>query len=268
VKGDEMRRPSVSNRRGSRRSSRLGLPNGTTPWSGSKPGDEEDLILFQEVLNEALKTPEIVDATRRAVGVDAEYLGKMAERSRQTLWPSADKERQLVLLLKKELQQRRLRLRDPILRILYELNTAPELRGILAIAGILSIAVSFGSNLSRSGMASGWNRVLFYTGIAILFLALVRRINRYAKVKMRRLVRSRARRVWAAFTGSAMILLAIIRSNHLSQFRWANWLLPIAILVVDGIVLINSVDSEESKEEESKEEESRGKTEKPSTGVE
>jgi hypothetical protein len=267
-----MRRPSVSNRRGSRRSSRLGLPNGTTPRSGSKAGDEgndeEDLILFQEMLNEALKTPEIVDATRRAAGVDAEYLRKMAERSRQTLWPSADKERQLVLLLKKELQQRRLRLRDPVLRILYELNTAPELRGILAIAGILSIAVSFGSNLFRSGMASGWNRVLFYAGIAILFLALVRRINRYAKVKMRRLVRSRARRVWAVFTGSAMILLAIIRSNHLSQFRWANWLLPIAIIVVDGIVLINSVDNEESKEEESKEEESRGKTEKPSTGVE
>jgi hypothetical protein len=214
----------------------------TAPESGAADADDDHSAryakLFRAALDEALARSEIVEAVDQAIGVDQRYLREIVEREQEALWESAEQPRQLVDRLYEQLRRRRLRLRDPFSIVLYELSTSRELRGAVGIAGLLAIAISLGERFFHANLASNWNRFLFYSGVALLSIALLFAVTRYVRIKRRRLTSRRSRRMLPVMTGALLIALAVIRANHLSQFRWANWLIPFFVIIVDGLAIL------------------------------
>jgi len=190
--------------------------------------------IFQEALEGELQRREIATQIQRAGGIDANDLRAQASEFDDTLWLPAEADQQLAEAFDEELRRLQRRLRTPALRAVHELIAYPYLQAVVAIAGLLLVMSSFGSKLLRAGGASGWSRLLFFSGVTMLVLALVDCIVGYVRTRARRAAGPPIRPLLAILTGLGAAAFAVVQVNRLAQYHTAAQLAFWVLLVTDG----------------------------------
>jgi hypothetical protein len=191
---------------------------------------------FQAVLLSVLERPEIATQLRRTPGVERSDLEAHANRSAETLWASAIGLQEHAEALADELERLRWRLRRPAMQAAHELVAHPALQAAAAIAGLLLVAASFGSELLPGGDASGWSRFLYGIGGLLLVLGLLAAISGYLQTSVVAKIRWAAPSLLYTLTGCATAALGIVEAYRLAQFRTEARVLFAAALLADAAV--------------------------------
>jgi hypothetical protein len=191
-------------------------------------------VIFRAALKGALQEREIATQIQREGGITANDLQAQAEQFDDTLWLPAEEVQQEAEALEEELRRLQGRLRIPAVRAVYELIAYPYLQAVVAIAGLLLIVWSFGLKLLRAGGVSGWSRILFFSGVTILMLALVDCIAGYLRTRRGFEAGPPIRPLLSTLTGLAAAALAVVQASRLSQYHTAAQLAFWVLLLTDG----------------------------------
>ena len=194
--------------------------------------------IFQAALEEELRRREIATQLQREGGINAKDLRAQASALDGTLWLPAEADQQLAEALDEELRRLQRRLQIPALRAVHELIAYPYLQVVMAITGLLLVVSSFGAKLLRASGASGWSRILFFSGVSMLVFALVDCIARYVRTRAGGAAGPPIWPLLASLTGLGAAAFGVVQANRLAaQYYTAAQLAFWVVLVVDGAVI-------------------------------
>jgi hypothetical protein len=193
--------------------------------------------IFRTALKDVLKRREIATQIQREGGITAKDLEVQAEQFDDKLWLPAEEHQQQVEALEEELRRLQRQLRIPTMWAVHELIAYPYLQAVVAIAGLLLVVCSFGLKLLRAGDASGWSRILFFSGVTMLVFALIDCVVGYIRRRAGGPARPPIRPLLTTLSGLAAAAYGVVQANQLSQYRTGAQLAFWVLLLTDGALI-------------------------------